>query len=106
MASIPSRLCFKPHVPANFPQLCTGRLCTICLALLLMSGCSAVSGIVPPSPVQPKATGLQVGDVVETATGKVIGIDELISRLSNVSVVYVGEMHTSENDHKVQLEDP
>jgi uncharacterized iron-regulated protein len=34
----------------------------------------------------------------------VIGIDELIRRLSRVSVVYVGEIHTSEKDHKVQLE--
>ena len=50
--------------------------------------------------------GLHVGDVVETATGNVISIDELIGKLSNVSIVYVGEMHTSEEDHKVQLEDP
>jgi len=47
---------------------------------------------------------LHVGDVVDTATGNVIGFDELISRLPDAAIVYVGEMHTSEEDHKVQLE--
>jgi uncharacterized iron-regulated protein len=46
---------------------------------------------------------LQIGDVVETATGDVISIDNLMDRLSNVSIVYVGEMHTSQEDHKLQL---
>src|SRR5208283_4588712 len=43
-------------------------------------------------------------DVVDTATGNVIGFDELISKLPDAAIVYVGEMHTSEEDHKVQLE--
>ena len=44
-----------------------------------------------------------VGAVVETGTGKVLSMDELIGKLSNISVVYVGERHTSAEDHKIQL---
>ena len=47
--------------------------------------------------------GVKIGNVVETATGNVIDIDKLAGKLSNVSIVYVGEMHTSQEDHKVQL---
>jgi uncharacterized iron-regulated protein len=47
---------------------------------------------------------LDVGCVVETATGDVISMDDLIRRLSKVSVVYVGETHTSVEDHRIQLE--
>ncbi len=105
MSSTLSCLYIKRHVPANFLQLSPSLPCVICLALLLMSGCSAVSGIVPSSPVQSKASmRLQVGDVVETSTGESICIDELVRRLSNVSVIYVGEIHTSEKAHEVQLE--
>lgn len=87
-----------PRLPLSIPLLCP-----ICLALLLMSGCLTVSGIVPPPHVQPEAAGLQVGNVVETATGHVISIDELAAKLSDVSIVYVGETHTSAQDHEVQL---
>jgi uncharacterized iron-regulated protein len=62
-----------------------------------------VSGIAPPQKVQ-ELPGLHVGDIVETATGEVIGIDHLVARLSNVTVVYVGEVHTSVQDHKIQLD--
>ncbi|MGC9964057.1 MAG: ChaN family lipoprotein [Syntrophobacteraceae bacterium] len=105
MASISRRSLAQLHLPANLPrlQLSIPLLCPICLALLLMSGCLAVSGIGPPPQVQSEPAGLHVGQVVETATGNVIGIDELAAKLSNVSVVYVGEIHTNAQDHKVQL---
>ena len=59
--------------------------------------------MVPSTPVQPNPVELKIGNVVETATGNVIDIDKLAGKLSNVSIVYVGEMHTSQEDHKVQL---
>ena len=72
------------------------RVLPILLALLLMNGCSTAGGLVQPHPAQLNPVELHVGDVVETATGNVISIDELIGKLSNLSIVYVGEMHTSE----------
>jgi uncharacterized iron-regulated protein len=44
-----------------------------------------------------------VGDVIETATGNVLTADDLILRLSDASIVYIGEMHTSMEDHQAQL---
>jgi len=72
-------------------------------ALLLMTACSTAGGLLQSHFSEFNPVELQIGDVIETATGNVISIDELISKLSNVSIVYVGEMHTSEEDHKIQL---
>jgi len=103
MTSNPRRSRIQFHLPTNIPQLSTPLLCPICLALLLMCGCSLSSGIAPSPAMQSKPVGLQIGDVVDTASGNVIGIDELADQLSNVSVVYVGEIHTNSEDHKLQL---
>ena len=48
--------------------------------------------------------GLTVGEVVDTATGSEISREELIDKLSEASVVYLGETHTSSQDHALQLE--
>lgn len=45
-----------------------------------------------------------MNDIVDTRTGRTIGRDGLISRLSDARVIYVGEMHTSVEDHRVQLD--
>jgi uncharacterized iron-regulated protein len=77
--------------------------CPVCLLLFLMSGCLAVDRTMPAN-IKADLTGLRIGNIVETASGDVIGMDELAARLSDVSIVYVGEIHTSEQDHKVQLQ--
>jgi len=69
-----------------------------------MAACSTAGGLLPPPSARSDAVELRVGAVVETATGNVISMDELTGRLSDVSVVYVGEKHTSAEDHKIQLE--
>ena len=48
--------------------------------------------------------GLKVGDIVETSTGEVIARDRLMAELAAVKIVYVGETHTSAEDHRVQLQ--
>jgi uncharacterized iron-regulated protein len=48
--------------------------------------------------------GLGVGDIVETNTGKVISFADLMANLARVNVIYVGETHTSIEDHQVQLQ--
>ena len=104
MASI-SRLRTQFRPGANLQRLWFSMpfLYPLCLVFLLMPGCMTVSGPVPAPHAHPERPPLHVGDVVETATGNVIGIDELISKLSNASVIYVGEIHTSAQDHEVQL---
>ncbi len=69
----------------------------------MLAGCTAKGGLVSPAPSRTGPAQLQIGNVIETATGKIITFDELVARLSNKSVIYVGEMHTSPEDHKAQL---
>jgi len=99
-----TRLIHQLHPTSNLARRPIVALCPICAALLLMAACSPAMGPLqgPSRPFNP--VELQIGAVVETATGNVITMDELIGKLSNVSVVYVGEMHTSMEDHKVQLQ--
>ncbi len=96
-------LCTLFHEPGNFTQPCIAAFCPMLLILLLITGCSTAGGLVQSPSDQINPVELHVGDVIETATGNVISFDKLIANLSNVSIVYVGEMHTSEEDHKVQL---
>ena len=103
MAQALSHLCTQLHEQANLAHSLIAALCPICAALLLMAACSTAGGLLQPPSARPGPAELHVGSVVETATGNVIGMEELIGKLSNVSVVYVGEMHTSPEDHKIQL---
>ena len=96
-------LCTQFHEPGNFAQRFIAAFCPMLLALLLMAGCSTTGGSVQSHSAQLNPVELHVGDVIETATGNVISFDKLIGKLSKVSIVYVGEIHTSVEDHKVQL---
>ncbi len=97
------RLCIGLHKPANRARRSIAALCPVCLALFLVAGCSTEGALPQPPSARPGPAELRIGAVVETATGSVIDMDELIGKLSNVSVVYVGETHTSAEDHKIQL---
>ncbi len=73
-------------------------LCMI--ATLVLGGC--VTTRLEPA-VKGGRLELGIGDVIDTATGDVMTQDRLMEKLSTASVVYVGETHTSVEDHKVQL---
>jgi uncharacterized iron-regulated protein len=47
---------------------------------------------------------IKVGDIIETRTGKIISVAALMAELARVRIIYVGETHTSREDHRVQLE--
>ncbi len=76
-----------------------------CAVLIFLAGCLA-TGVQPPAkrPNPPPPVHLHAEEVIETATGRAIGMDQLAANLSRVAVVYVGEEHTSVQDHGVQLE--
>jgi len=68
-----------------------------------MAACTTAVGPLQPPSTRANPAELRIGDVLETATGKVITMDQLIDILSKVSIVYTGETHTSAEDHSVQL---
>ncbi len=77
-------------------------LTTLCLFTLLLSGCATTGPFqsgAPPLKPQP----LKPGDIIDTKTGGVISFDSLMTELSKAKVVYVGETHTSAEDHEIQL---
>jgi uncharacterized iron-regulated protein len=47
---------------------------------------------------------IKMGDIIETNTGKEISFASLMAELAHVRVIYVGETHTSVEDHRVQLQ--
>jgi uncharacterized iron-regulated protein len=79
------------------------KTCLFCLAVSSLAGCAAVGAGFLSAGTQKGSAELHVGDVIETATGKVITLDELIPKLSDASIIYIGEMHTSSEDHQAQL---
>jgi uncharacterized iron-regulated protein len=48
--------------------------------------------------------GIRVGDIIETASERVISFETLMAELAHVRVIYVGETHPSAEDHRVQLQ--
>lgn len=74
------------------------------LALLLfVSGCST---LLPSQALHSTwgQHGLNVNTVIDTRTGRAIPFESFIGELSNARVIYAGEVHTSKEDHRVQLE--
>lgn len=94
-------MCF-PRKPGR-PSHSTTKLCPVCAVILLLAACTTAGRLTGSSFPPAKPVELKIGDVIETATGNVIGMDDLVGRLSKVSVVYVGETHTSTEDHRIQL---
>lgn len=92
---------FLPLRNTDYFSLCLRAACLFCLAGFFLGGCASM-GIAPASsrtgPVE-----LEIGNIIETASGDVITFDDLIRKLSGANIVYVGETHTSVEDHKTQL---
>lgn len=79
------------------------RACFFCFAVCSLAACgTAGSRFVSPE-ARKGPVELHVGDVVETATGKVLTLDEVIPKLTDASAVFIGEIHTSKEDHQAQL---
>jgi uncharacterized iron-regulated protein len=70
------------------------------LATLLIGGCA-----VPRKSLQLPAeeTRFAQGNIIATASAKAIAFEDLIEQLSKANVVFVGERHTSKEDHEIQL---
>ncbi len=72
------------------------------LLLWILAGCTALG----PRPVQDfwaRLDGIRVGDILDTETGKTLTFPAFIQQVSKARIVYVGEVHTSREDHEVQL---
>lgn len=44
-----------------------------------------------------------IGDIVDTENGSLMNMDELVEKLTSARVIYLGETHTSSEDHRAQL---
>ena len=82
-----------------------------CAFLLLMIDGCAVTTPHPPQPVQPEFTGspytdletLKAGQIVYLPTGRPLTDAEVTEQAAHTRVIYVGEMHTNMEHHRVQL---
>lgn len=79
------------------------RKLIIFLSFLSLSGCLSTASL-PPLTFQGKPEPLKPGDIIDTRKGEIISSDILAERLAGVRVVYVGETHTSLEDHRIQLQ--
>lgn len=85
---------------------------TLCCALVLLvaSGCTTLSPH-PTQPVQPEFTGspytdlesLKMGAIIYLPTGRALTEAEVNELAMHDRVIYVGEMHTNMEHHRVQL---
>jgi uncharacterized iron-regulated protein len=72
---------------------------------MYMSGCAVIQKLEMPTVVRIKGVseGFETGAIVQTETGQVVSFEELMADLEGVRIVYVGERHTNEAHHDVQL---
>jgi uncharacterized iron-regulated protein len=73
------------------------------LVILSLMSCSVVPPL-QPLILQGYSQILRPGDVVETTTGQILSFESLLNNLSEVQIIYVGETHTRQEDHHLQLE--
>ncbi|MBI5585334.1 MAG: ChaN family lipoprotein [Deltaproteobacteria bacterium] len=73
------------------------------ILLLILSGCLPPSSL-PPLTFQGNPEPLKPGEIIDTRSGEIISPEVLFDRLGENRVVYIGESHTSLEDHRVQLQ--
>ena len=75
------------------------------LILVSLSACATRCPFHPPFTAGERPSqGWKPGDIVNTGNGRAISFEALMDDLVKVRVVYVGETHTSVEDHRIQLE--
>ncbi|MCK8600967.1 ChaN family lipoprotein [Desulfoferrobacter suflitae] len=72
------------------------------LVLAIAAGCATIKTTIPPLTIEGSTQALQTGDIVDTRRGTVISFETLIDDLSKATVIYLGETHTSIEDHQIQ----
>jgi uncharacterized iron-regulated protein len=78
---------------------------TALVYLMVLASSYGCKGLTKPRPsltLQGFSQALQPGDIVDTQTGRTISFDILMDNLSKARVIYVGETHTSIEDHQIQ----
>jgi len=72
---------------------------------LCVSACAVIQKLKMPTEVHIKgiSKGFEIGTIVHTETGRVVSFEELMADLEDVRIVYVGERHSNEAHHDVQL---
>ncbi|RLB82493.1 MAG: hypothetical protein DRH17_05620 [Deltaproteobacteria bacterium] len=72
---------------------------------LYVSGCAVIQKLKMPTVVRIKGLPetFEIGAIVRTATGEVVSFEELMADLEHVRIVYIGEKHSNEAHHNVQL---
>lgn len=78
------------------------RFASFLFPLLLLAGCAAFATR-PSSNTEKAPTAMSPGDTIDTANGNVLSGEALLEELARARIVYAGEMHTSIEDHRVQL---
>ncbi len=75
--------------------------CSLFLIWIIIGGCT-----VKPSLLEIEGHGspLTPGTILDTAQDRLINFDQLVQRLSQARVIYVGERHTAVAHHKAQLQ--
>jgi len=70
-----------------------------------VSACAVIQKLKMPSVARIKgiSKGFEVGTIVRTQTGQVVSFEELMADLENVEIVYVGEKHSNQAHHDIQL---
>ena len=72
---------------------------------LYVPGCAVIQKLKMPTVVRIKGVSgaFGMGTIVHTETGQVVSFEELMADLEDVRIVYVGERHSNEAHHDVQL---
>ncbi len=82
------------------------RMSVYALFLLSVTGCCTLPPPEQPSPKPGVPHGgekaFQPGDIIDTHTGRTVSFAQLIQALRDVKIVYVGEIHTRVEDHRIQ----
>ncbi len=72
---------------------------------MYVTGCAVIQKLKMPTVVRIKGVSevFEIGTIVHTQTGRVVSFKELMADLEDVRIVYVGERHSNEAHHDVQL---
>jgi uncharacterized iron-regulated protein len=99
------RIVLSLFLPWSFdpvPFVQTTILALVCLGVI---GCASLRHPQPQTAsVEGLAERFRPGQIVDLASGKVIGFEDLIAHLSSKDLIFVGEAHDNADHHLIQIQ--
>lgn len=76
-----------------------------CITLILIMGCAGMKRPMPPvATLTGSPDRFRIGQILDLGLGKAVSFDEMMDRIAQMELVFVGEVHDNPEHHLIQVQ--